>query len=246
MTADPQRPAPDRQSVGEAPHEPAREALTRLVGATSPEAWMRRAQAEPGTKIRDAAVLMLFGRGEGPHTRAGEREVSRLDGLGVADLDVLLLQRADHLRHHAGQPAFPGGGWEPGDESSAHTALREAEEETGLDPRGVEVLGELEPLYVPVSAYEVTPVLGWWAEPSEIRVADVGESSLVRRVAVADLVAPDNRGMFAPKGYRWKSCVFDVEVMRVWGFTAGLLDFALDTVGWAGEWDRSRRLHIDF
>ncbi len=83
-----------------------------------------------------------------------------------ADLDVLLLARATTLGHHPGQVAFPGGRLEPEDDGPVGGALREAEEETGLDPGGVEVLGTLGRLPVPVSNHVVTPVLGWWARPT--------------------------------------------------------------------------------
>ncbi|HEV7628540.1 MAG TPA: NUDIX domain-containing protein, partial [Streptomyces sp.] len=82
----------------------------------------------PGNGARAAAVLILFGEGpEGP--------------------DLLLLQRADTMRKHAGQPAFPGGGIDPDDGGPVGAALREAAEETGLDPSGVMVLTSMPELY---------------------------------------------------------------------------------------------------
>ena len=61
-------------------------------------------------------------------------------GEGPAGPDVLLIERSADLRSHAGQPAFPGGAADPGDDGPVGTALREAQEETGLEPDGVEVV----------------------------------------------------------------------------------------------------------
>ena len=72
------------------------------------------------------------------------------------------------MRSHPGQVSFPGGSIDPG-ETPREAALREAEEETGLDPAGVEVFGELPELWLPPSNFAVTPVLGWWREPSDGR-----------------------------------------------------------------------------
>ena len=119
-----------------------------------------------------------------------------------ADLDVLLLVRAATLRAHAGQPAFPGGKIDPEDyalaestgEPVAHiAALREAVEETGLDPAGVQVLGQLRTLPLPISDFMVTPVIGWWNSPVPVSVVDRNESALIARVPVRDLLNPANR-----------------------------------------------------
>ncbi|SMX64646.1 NUDIX domain-containing protein [Brevibacterium sp. Mu109] len=223
-----------------------REALEGLLEAEAPHSWMRRPAAPEGMNVRDASVLMLFGHGTQPRTAAGRDELERLDDLGVSDVDIVLLQRASTLRNHAGQPAFPGGARDAGDGSAAFTALREAEEETGLDPAGVDVVGTLEPLYVPPSRFDVTPVVGWWREPTSVAAVDQAESALVARVAIADLVAPGNRGTFSPADRPFSTPVFDLGIMRPWGFTAGLLDWSLETLGWAREWDRERTIHVDF
>src|SRR5699024_8890789 len=223
-----------------------RESLAGLLNAPAPGEWLRRADAPAGMNVRDAAVLMLFGRGQAPRTPAGEAELDRLAELGIADIDIVLLQRAATLRHHAGQPAFPGGARDETDTSSAFTALREAEEETGLDPAGVDVIGMLPPLFVPHSRFDVTPVLAWWREPTQVAAVDSAESALAARGAIADLVAPDNRGGVPPPRRPVGAPGFHGGVMRPWGFTAGLLEWALDQLGWAREWDRTRRIHIDF
>ncbi|NED92154.1 CoA pyrophosphatase, partial [Streptomyces sp. SID11233] len=93
--------------------------------------------------------------------------------------ELLLTERASSLRAHAGQPSFPGGSLDPGDGDPLTTgplraALREAEEETGLDPAGVQLFGVLPRLYIPLTRFVVTPVLGWWREPSPVRAVDPG------------------------------------------------------------------------
>jgi 8-oxo-dGTP pyrophosphatase MutT (NUDIX family) len=169
---------------------------------------------------RRSAVLMLFG--EGPHGP-----------------DLLLIQRTAHLRSHAGQPAFPGGGIDPTDDGPVVAALREAEEETGLDPAGVEVLAVLPEIWVPPSGNAVTPVLGHWRVPSEVHPADTHEVASVARVPIAELADPDNRLQVRhPSGTSGPA--FEVADMLVWGFTAFVVDRLLVLGGWEQPWDRSR------
>ncbi|GGC32139.1 coenzyme A pyrophosphatase [Brevibacterium sediminis] len=220
--------------------------LEDLAASHGSPLWLRRQKDAAEQSARDAAVLMLFGRGGEPRTEAGGAEASRLAELGVADVDIVLLQRAATLRHHPGQVAFPGGGRDPEDDSMAAAALREAEEEAGISPDTVEVLGEMDPLYIPVSKFEVTPVIGYWRQPGQVQVMDQRESYSVYRVAIADLVAPANRGTFARPDLKISTPAFDVGVLKVWGFTAGILDFALDHLGWAGDWDKKAPIAIDF
>lgn len=199
----------------------------------------------PEVEARRAAVLMLFGvldRLASAH-EARSPAVSR-------DLDVLLLARAATLRAHAGQVAFPGGRVDPGDRGPIDAALREAQEETGLDPAGVEVLGTLREIPLPFSGHLVTPVVGWWAEPSPVRVVDVAESAVVFRTPVADLIHPANRytSLLRRDGREWRGPMFLVEAdggpQVVWGFTALLLDRVLDRLGWAEPWDASREFEL--
>ena len=149
--------------------------------------------------------------------------------------DVLILRRADTLRAHAGQPAFPGGASDPDDADATATALREATEEVGLDPDSVEVVGELPTLWIPVSDFLVTPVLAWWREPHEVWPVDAAEVAEVARLPVAELVDPANRLRIRhPSG--WIGPAFRVRGMLVWGFTAGVLSTLLDLAGWAVAW----------
>jgi 8-oxo-dGTP pyrophosphatase MutT (NUDIX family) len=165
---------------------------------------------------RESAVLILFGEGpDGP--------------------DLLFIERSSELRTHAGQPAFPGGGADPEDDGPVATALREAVEETGLDPSGVEVLLTLPALWLPPSGYVVTPVLAWWREPSAVKPAD-DEAVAVVRVPIAELADPANRfrirhplGLLGP--------AFAVRDLMIWGFTAGLVDRLLALGGFERPWN---------
>ncbi|NKF32243.1 CoA pyrophosphatase, partial [Pseudomonas sp. BGM005] len=103
----------------------------------------------------------------------------------AADLDVLLQRRAATLSSHPGQVSFPGGRREEQDADAVATALREAQEETGLDPAGVDVLATLAELPLAASNHLVTPVLGWWRSPSQVAAVDHAETVEVFRVPVA-------------------------------------------------------------
>jgi 8-oxo-dGTP pyrophosphatase MutT (NUDIX family) len=195
---------------------------------------------------RPAAVLILFGVLDSlPSIHdAQDTAVSR-------DLDILLLSRATTLRSHAGQVAFPGGRVDPGDDGPVGAALREAQEETGLDPAGVDVLGPLIPIPLAYSRHLVTPVLGWWRHPSPVAVVDEAESADVFRAPVADLLSPAHRG--STQIYRENQTLRGPAFLvpsggrrhLVWGFTAMVLDALFDSLGWTEQWDRDRVIPLD-
>ena len=192
--------------------------LAEAAGRVRAEELSRFLPPEQGG--RPSAILILLGEGPmGP--------------------DVLLIERAGQLRAHAGQPAFPGGSVDPGDDGPVGAALREAVEETGLDLRGVLVFGTLPALYLPPSGFVVTPVLAWWREPSPVGVVDSVEVAAVHRVPVAELVDPAARVRVRhPSGYVGPA--FTVRGMTVWGFTGGLLDRLIRLAGWERPWDPRR------
>jgi 8-oxo-dGTP pyrophosphatase MutT (NUDIX family) len=193
--------------------------LTRLQDADATD-FTRLPMPPPGVG-RHSAVLVLFG--EQPDTGP----------------DVLVLQRAETMRTHAGQPAFPGGATDPGDADAVATALREASEEVGLDPASVQVIALLPVLWIPVTNFLVTPVLGWWHEPHPVGPADPAEVAHVARLPIRDLVDPANRlRVRHPSG--WIGPAFRIHDMLVWGFTAGVLSTLLELGGWAGPWPTDR------
>jgi 8-oxo-dGTP pyrophosphatase MutT (NUDIX family) len=150
---------------------------------------------------------------------------------------ILLIERAADLRKHPGQVAFPGGSLDPG-ETPAQAALREADEEVGLDARSVHVVAELPAIYIPVSGFVVTPVLAWWEQPHEVSAVDAGEVALVALIPVAELANRANRFTVThPSGYVGPA--FEAGGLFVWGFTAGLVDRLLTFGGWAQPWDQT-------
>lgn len=170
----------------------------------------------PARGGKPSAVLVLFAQGsDGP--------------------DLLLIQRSEGLRLHAGQPAFPGGAID-GEEGPVAAALREATEEVGLDPSGVDVLGTLPELFIGRSGFRVVPVLAWWRRPCPVAPVDPREVAAVERVGLAELADPAARLMVRmPSGHT--APAFRVRGMLVWGFTAALVDRLLALAGWERPWD---------
>jgi len=190
--------------------------LVSATGDLDPRRF--RGLSLPHEGSRDAAVLILLGEQE---TRGP---------------DVLLQLRAGGTSAHSGQVAFPGGAAEPHDDGPVSTALREAVEETGVDPAGVRPVALLPRLHIPVSAFHVTPVLAHWARPSRVWAVDPAETAAVARVPLGDLADPASRFTVRhPSGFTGPA--FGLPGMLVWGFTAGVLTTLLRIGGWERPWD---------
>lgn len=205
-----------------------------LVDVASVPSWLRPL-AEASAKL-DASAFTRVRPPENGQARPAS--VLILFGESARGPDVLLLRRADTLGSHAGQVAFPGGSAEDHDGGPVATAVREAEEETGVDPAGVRPIALLPELFVPVSRFAVTPVLAHWVNPSAVHVVDPGETAAVARVTIADLADPANRFQVRRTGTNWKGPAFAVDGLFIWGFTGGLLSVLLSVAGWEREWDR--------
>lgn len=138
-------------------------------------------------------------------------------------LTLLLTQRTSHLTDHAGQIAFPGGRAEAYDASPVDTALRESEEEIGLQRRHVDVLGVL-PTYYTGTGYSVVPVVGLVTPPFELR-ADPNEVEEIFEVPLAFLMDGLNHQRLSaelPSGRR-RFYAMPYQRFYIWGATAGML-----------------------
>ena len=143
------------------------------------------------------------------------------------------------MRKHAGQPAFPGGAIDAADGGPVGAALREAAEETGIDPAAVHVVAVMPELYIWRSDFRVTPVIGWWHTPGPVAPGDLAEIASVTRIPVAELADPVNRLTVRYPGGQGGPA-FRAGGLLVWGFTALLLDRVLALGGWEQPWDEAR------
>ena len=212
--------------MAKVPFDPSKLPVDDIAGesALHPERldadWLRRRFAEPpewtaealdehitrGLEMTPASVLIPL--------------VRRPEGL-----TMLLTQRTAHLTDHAGQISFPGGRAEDYDVSPVDTALREAEEEIGLERRHVEVIGRM-PDYLTGTGYRVTPVVGLLSPPFELK-ADPNEVAEIFEVPLAFLMDGMNHKRLSfdlPEGKgRRTFYAMPYERFFIWGATAGML-----------------------
>jgi 8-oxo-dGTP pyrophosphatase MutT (NUDIX family) len=200
--------------------------LVHAVATAPPDELSRNDPVSDTAAVRQAAVLILIATD------------------GADGPDVLLQQRASGLRDHAGEVAFPGGARESGDTGPPATAIREAAEETGVDPAGVEPLILLPRLHIPPSRFDVTGVLAHWRTPSPVSALDQGETNRVMRVPFAALAAPENRIMLSTS-FGWHGPAFVVEGAVVWGYTGEILAALLRLGGWERSWVASSTVDLD-
>lgn len=137
---------------------------------------------------------------------------------------LVLTERAAHLTAHAGQISLPGGRMEPDDLSPAATALRESEEEIGLEPVAVEMLGSLR-VYETITGFRVYPMIGWVAVPPAAWRPDPAEVADVFEVPLDFVLDPANhrRDSYLRNGERRHFFVLPYEKRYIWGATAGIL-----------------------
>lgn len=181
-----------------------------------------------------------------PHTKTGQIIRKMVPGLGVVPREAAALLlfypehdelwfpltvRSSRLSHHRGEVALPGGAADPKDYSLVTTALREAKEEIGVPPCLVEVLGLLSSVYIPVSNFRVTPVVGFSALPPPLRPCPI-EIAQILRVPFRAISDPanvvveewtlDNVQVYVP--------FFSLDGHKVWGATAMILSELLARV----------------
>jgi 8-oxo-dGTP pyrophosphatase MutT (NUDIX family) len=152
-------------------------------------------------------------------------------------LHLVYTVRKGDLQDHAGQISFPGGSMDPADASLMETALREAEEEIDLRRDLVEIVGELEEMYIPPSNFRVSPFVGLLPPEAEMVLAP-DEVEEIFTVPVNELLAPKTfrRALWRRDGRDYEVPVFAVEDSRreIWGATAAMTAALLVRLGWEG------------
>lgn len=145
---------------------------------------------------------------------------------GEGEARVVLIERATGDGHHSGEVSFPGGKSEPGDDDPAATALREANEEVALDPvaAGVRVVGLLDRMWIPVSDFDVTPVVALADRPpslapSPFEVARIIEPPVARFLPDAPVTMVERTIRDWPLRYG----SYELDGLSVWGATARIL-----------------------
>ncbi len=185
--------------------------------------WLRARFANPPSSWQPEAADPAWGR----YATASPTAASVLLPLALREdgPTIVLTQRTEHLTDHGGQISFPGGRSEPGDASPIITALRETEEEIGLDRRHVEVIGTL-PDYYTGTGYRITPVVGLIRPPFDLR-ADPCEVAEIFEVPLAYLMDGLNhqrRSVDLPGGAGRRSFyAIPYDRFFIWGATAGML-----------------------
>jgi len=165
-------------------------------------------------------------------------QAAELDAPGTKDAAVLvplyrdpwktiLTERRSDLRRHAGEISFPGGRQDHPAEDLRSTALREAEEEIGLDPAGVELVGALPPVGTFVTGYRVFPFVGI-VEPGQTWRPQASEVAQVLEFTLEDLLAAHEMQRLLGKGVPIKTPTYTVDGHLVWGATARILQSLLE------------------
>jgi 8-oxo-dGTP pyrophosphatase MutT (NUDIX family) len=193
----------------------ARALIPYLVGALAnpaeAEAPAALASLAAHSEPRAAGVLVpLYARDDRPH--------------------LLFTRRATTLAAHSGEISFPGGSRDPADTSLVATALREAEEEVGIPPGRVQVLGRLEPVFTTVSNYLMTPVVGWLGEVPVPLAPNPDEVTEIIEAPVGALADPAifHAERWLRQGQPHIVYFYDLGQHRIWGATARVLHHLLE------------------
>jgi len=185
--------------------------------------------------VEQAQTLMGAVEGQRPGARKAAVLLTLFEQ--DANLHIVFIRRASTLRSHSGEMAFPGGGVDPTDLSAVMTALREAQEEIGLEPDRVDVLGLLSPVFTVVSNYLITPVVAFLPHglgDVRLQTSEVTELVLVPLHELAD-PAILRTEEWKRVGLTRTVYFYDYGPYCIWGATGRMLNALLEILETAGE-----------
>jgi 8-oxo-dGTP pyrophosphatase MutT (NUDIX family) len=146
-------------------------------------------------------------------------------------LHLVLIKRTEYPGTHSGQISFPGGKFEHTDQNFIETALRETEEEIGVKMSDIEILGQLTPLYIPASEFEVYPAVGFTKSRPLFRI-DKNEVQYLIETDLDFLLNPSTKAIkpYIVEAYQGDVPYFNIEGNEVWGATAMILNEFLEII----------------
>ncbi len=188
---------------------------------------LRQTKPGPTDQPRQSAVLALLCTSLHESPPPGEcRDKHRR-----SDVRVIFTRRQAHLRHHAGQISFPGGRYEGNDPSLLHTALRETQEELGIAPERIQILGQLTPLFIAPSQNHVYPFVGWLSDRTQVK-PNPAEVAEVVPLPLSALLASSAVGTYhwRRNGEELTAPCYRIGETVIWGATAMMLSELLEVV----------------
>jgi 8-oxo-dGTP pyrophosphatase MutT (NUDIX family) len=177
--------------------------------------------------MADLRQLLLTPEQAADMDAPGTKDAAVLVPIYRAPLTAVFTERRADLRRHAGEISFPGGRQDEPDEDLRSTALREAHEEIGLEPTGVELVGALPPVGTFVTSYRVFPFVGL-IEPGQTWRPQASEVAQVLEFTLEDLLAGHEMQRLLRKGVPIKTPTYTVDGHLVWGATARILQSLLE------------------
>ncbi len=157
----------------------------------------------------------------------GTKDAAVLVPLYREPLTTILTERRSDLRHHAGEISFPGGRQDEPDEDLRSTALREAHEEIGLEPAGVDIVGALPPVGTFVTGYRIFPFVGTIERGHELRPQE-SEVASILEFSLQELTAGYEMKRLVRKGVPIRTPTYTVNGHLVWGATARIVQSLLE------------------
>jgi 8-oxo-dGTP pyrophosphatase MutT (NUDIX family) len=183
-----------------------------------------------------AAVAPHLDHAPRPHAAPGDRLAAVLALLVGDEPTLLFTERAAAMSRHAGEVSFPGGLQDPGDDELLATALRETQEELGIDPSAIDVIGALSPIHTFVSGILVTPFVGTIDALPDLTVSEA-EISRVLEVSLRALaVAEEERELREAGGLTWRGWWYPMPAATIWGATGYMVHELLELVRGEAPW----------